>query len=1440
MRIEQYLQCIDYSLWEIIENGNASIVTKLIDGKKSIIPPTTVKTKAQRRAELKARSTLLMALPNEHQLKFNSYKDAKFRTDLESGVTDLVSSDNRSKLTQSTDLDLLNSTESTQVLLCNHELSKLFQLAYDIHKCRMIPQLVIILEGEICTSEEMDLRWNIPMLTMRARRFLQNTRRKLDMANKERIGFDKSKVDCFNCHKIGHFARECRAPKNQDNKNREPTRRTLTVRKLPQMHDFVDESVNESVVKKPIVDSNKPKTIRKENEASIIEDWVSESEEEDKPKSQSVKLNFTKIEFVKPKTNRKPIEQIRQDTYRSPRGNKRNCNQQMSQKLGSDFKMFNKACHSNPHQDLKDKGVIDSGCSRNMTRNKSYLIDYEEIDEGFVAFGGNSNEGKLLGKNNVVFTDTTYVVLSPNFRLTDESYVLLKVLTKDNMYSVDLKNVVPQGGKFVEKADEGFFIGYSTNSKSFRVFNSRTRIVEENLHVKFSDNTPNITESGHNWLFDIDALTKSMNYKPIVLGNQYNGSASKSQVDCYHYGLKIHHSLLVQRILLVLIINHQGRRKRRMLRIQGMKIVRFQVQKSQELIKRRRTVLTALTDLMLLVQLLILLKNEVNAVGRKSSIILLDDPNMPDLEDISIFKDSNKDVFGAKAELNNMESNFLVSPIPVTRIHKDHPLEQVIGDLHSDSQTRRIKETCTEFEKMTHKKFQISSMGELTFFLGLQVKQKEDGIFISQEKHVNEILNKFSYSDVKTASTPIETHKTLLKDEKGEDVDEHLYRSMIGSLMYLTSSMPNIMFAAYTYYCQLKVNDARHKLTTADDDVHNLVTFLSKPTESEGFKQIIDFLNANPIKTMASAIICLATNQKFNFSTYNFESMMKHLDSGNKFLMYLRFVQVFLDKQVDGMSKHNAIYVIPSHTKKVFRNMKWVGKDFSRRDTPQFPSMMKKQKPKKSKNKDTQETQPSDPINKTFNEGNAPTQSNDPPFSRVNTHGSREDSLKLKELMELYTKLFDRVLNLETINTAQAKEISSLKKRVKRLEKKKRSGTHGLKRLYRVGLSTRIESFAEEQSLGEEDASKQGRNIADINPDDETILVNETAEDQGRYNDEEMFDTKVLDDEEVVVETVVVDKEVDADQDQNMDGWKPRALKNKSFAEIKELFDKAMIRINNFIDFRTKLVEESPNKAKESSSKREGNELDQERSKKQKVEDDKESEELKRCLEIILDDGDDVAIDAIPLTIKTLIIDYKIYKEGKKKDLEVLWRLVKDRFVKTKLVEDMDNFLLHTLTTMFEHHVEDTVSNAARNYEILYERDDDGAERPDKRQKNGDRHQPTAQPSSHRNHGHNNDRHGSNRRGGGDNHRSNNNYSGNNNRSSGIGRDQRNKCQQSNRPVNSDFSSPGVPLRATPTRSALRVDADTQESVVELLDDKKPGASGRVFAITEDHATKTS
>ncbi|GJX83373.1 putative ribonuclease H-like domain-containing protein [Tanacetum coccineum] len=105
------------------------------------------------------------------------------------------------------------------------------------------------------------------------------------------------------------------------------------------------------------------------------------------------------------------------------------------------------------------------------------------------------------------------------------------------------------------------------------------------------------------------------------------------------------------------------------------------------------------------------------------------------------------------------------------------------------------KSLCDKFEGLMHKRFQMSSMGELTFFLGLQVQQKKDGIFISQDKYMAKILKKFNFATIKTASTPMEPNNALVKDEEADNIDVHLYRSMIGSLMYLTASRPDIMFA---------------------------------------------------------------------------------------------------------------------------------------------------------------------------------------------------------------------------------------------------------------------------------------------------------------------------------------------------------------------------------------------------------------------------------------------------------------------------------------------------------------------------------------------------------------------------------------------------------------------------------------------------------------------
>ncbi|GJR04715.1 putative ribonuclease H-like domain-containing protein [Tanacetum coccineum] len=856
---------------------------------ETTIALTTAEEKVQIRLELKARSTLLMGIPNEHQLKFNSIKDAKSllqAVEKRFGGNAATKKTQRNLLKNKPEIDTLSlddlynnleiyepefkgtsssSTNTQNIAFVSSNSTKITNRVVNVaHGATTAStQATAINSTTIDNLKEMDLRWQMAMLTIRAMRFLKNNGRKFYVNGTETIRFDKSKVECYNCQKRGHFARECRAPRNKENRNRENTRRVMLVstttsnalvscdgsgydwsdqaeegptnfalmaysstssnsevstdsncsssclenvkilkeqneqllkdlrtsklnaiayktglesvearllvykknesvyeedikvlkceihlrevaitelrRKLelaqkqkdkiqltvenfenssknlsklidcqivdkcktglgynaippPYTGNFMppkpdlsfsglEEFTSEPIVIKPVVENSeakaseaKPKAVRKNNGAPIIEDWVSDNEEDDVPQAKiekkTAKPSFVKIDFVKTKqtnkTNRKTAKQVehnRQNTH-IPRGNQRNWNNMMSQRLGSNFEMFNKACYvcgsfdhlqvdckkvnqkqfqnikpvwnnakrvnhqnfakkthpcpkknmvpravlmksglvslntarqvntahpkitmnsarpmtnlsksahstvkwpihknttfknsnfnqrvntvkdkkfntarpkevvnaarpkavvnavkgnnvnavkasacwvwkpknkvldhvskhnsasitlkkfdyGNPQMDLQDKGVIDSGCSRHMTGNMSYLTDYEEIDGGYVAFGGNPKGGKITGKgtiktgnldfenvyfvrelkfnlfsvsqmcdkkNSVLFNDTECIVLSPNFKLTDESQVLLKVPRKNNMYSVNLKDIVPKGG----------------------------------------------------------------------------------------------------------------------------------------------------------------------------------------------------------------------------------------------------------------------------------------------------------------------------------------------------------------------------------------------------------------------------------------------------------------------------------------------------------------------------------------------------------------------------------------------------------------------------------------------------------------------------------------------------------------------------------------------------------------------------------------------------------------------------------------------------------------------------------------------------------------------------------------------------------------------------------------------------------------------------------
>ncbi|GJT48163.1 putative ribonuclease H-like domain-containing protein [Tanacetum coccineum] len=684
----------------------------------------------------------------------------------------------------------------------------------------------------------------------------------------------------------------------------------------------------------------------------------------------------------------------------------------------------------NPQMDLQDQGVIDSRCSRHMTGNMSYLIDYVEIEGGYLKFNLFTVSQMCDKKNSVLFNDTECIVLSPNFKLIDESQVLLRVPRKNNMYSVDLKNIVPKGGltclfakatsdesklwhrrlghlnfktmnklvkgnlvrglpsklfendqtcvacqkgkqhrafcksktensislplhllhmdlfgptfvkslkkkmyclvvtndysrftwvfflatkdetsgilksfitrienlvdhkvkmirsrtpqqygvaerryrtliedagtmvadskllttfwaktvntacyvqnivlvvkphnktpyelfhgKFNGKANEGFFVGYSLNSKAFTVFNSRTRIVEEKLHIRFSESTPNVlgtkvsddagqarkeTEPVKDYIL-LPLWTANPPYSQDPKNSHDDGSNPSSDD-----GKKVDED--------------------------PRKDSECKDQEKEDNINSTNYVNTASSTVN------VVGTNEVNVVGGKTSIELPFDPNMPALEDNSIFDFLRDDEDnGVVADMNNLDTTIQVSLNPTTRIHKDHPLDQVIGNLQSAIQTRNMSKNLEEHGSKLDRGYagrastiQVTRSLDFSGFpnrkraigtkwvfrnkkdkKGIMIRNKarlvaqgctqEEGIdydevfaSVARIEAIRLFLTYASFKDfvvfteVKTASIPMETQKPLLKDEDGEEVDVHMYRSMIGSLLYLTSLRPDIMFA---------------------------------------------------------------------------------------------------------------------------------------------------------------------------------------------------------------------------------------------------------------------------------------------------------------------------------------------------------------------------------------------------------------------------------------------------------------------------------------------------------------------------------------------------------------------------------------------------------------------------------------------------------------------
>nr|GEU33652.1 retrovirus-related Pol polyprotein from transposon TNT 1-94 [Tanacetum cinerariifolium] len=424
---------------------------------------------------------------------------------------------------------------------------------------------------------------------------------------------------------------------------------------------------------------------------------------------------------------------------------------------------------------------------------------------------------------------------------------------------VMILNTLDHLGKFDAKWDEGYFIGYSMSSKAFRVFNKRTKRVEENLHVDFLENKAIKKGAGPKWLFDIASLTNSMNYVPVVVAgtNSTNFSCTKESA-----GQDVKKDVSSLRYIALPNWFHEAHLDSSTSNAQDACNVDAPESSGNSNPTTTPTnppsnqmeTLTVETPVPTNVWSLVdcpkgvrpirtkwvfknkkdergmVIRNKARLVTQRHTQEERIDYDEMDVKSAFLYGTIDEEVYVIQPlGFQNLEfparvykvekamyglhqaprawygtlSKYLLTDgfqkgtidqtLFIKRQRGDFILVQVyVDDIIFGSSNPHL---CREFKALMHEKFQMSAMGELNFFLGLQVLQKKNGIFLSQDKYIGDILKKFGYSDVRSANTPMDKENRWGKDGTRKDVDLHLYRSMIGSLMYLSASRPDIMFA---------------------------------------------------------------------------------------------------------------------------------------------------------------------------------------------------------------------------------------------------------------------------------------------------------------------------------------------------------------------------------------------------------------------------------------------------------------------------------------------------------------------------------------------------------------------------------------------------------------------------------------------------------------------
>ncbi|GJX87669.1 putative ribonuclease H-like domain-containing protein [Tanacetum coccineum] len=735
------------------------------------------------------------------------------------------------------------------------------------------------------------------------------------------------------------------------------------------------------------------------------------------------------------------------------------------------------------------------------------------------------------------YVQNTVLVVKPHNKTPYEFFIGFKPtlnFMKPFGCHVTILNTLDSLGKFDGKSDEGFFVRYSLSSKAFRVYNTRTRRVEENLHIRFLENKPMIEGNGPKWLFDIDSLTQSMNYVPVAAGTIINESAGTQGEPNVGISEEISQDCIMMPIwkdalyfdsLLKDVDNGEPKSTTddqkqvedgpnnendendksdddsspKEVNAAGQHVntaspdvntdspkdmftmgashtleathVEF-FSDEDEPKTRRMTKPTSEQGFLSAVEAM---QEELMQFKLLQVWILVDLPigkrairtkwvfrNKKDERGIVIRNKARLVAQGHRKEegIDYEEVFSPVARIEAIRLFLAYAFFMVflvyVDDIIFGSTN---KELCTGFEKLMKDKFQMSSMGELTFFLGLQVQQKEYGIFISGDKYVAEILKKFNYTDVKSASTPIDLEKPLVKYGDANDVDAHLYRSMIGSLMYLTTSRPDIIYLkgkptlGLWYY-----RDSPFELVAYTDSDYAGATQDKKSTTKgcqflgnmliswQCKKQTMVATSTTEAEYVAAAScyeqVLWIQNQLLDYG-YNFmnivinidnnsticiienpvqHSKTKHIKIGHHFIRdcnakkLIQMVKIHIDYNVaDLLTKGFDVgrHVKRGRDTKIPQSSGPPLKDGDEAIHKEFGDRMERAATTASSFEAEQDSGSGPRCQDTIlGDVDAQTrfkttskQSNNPPLSRGYTLGSGEDSIKILELMELCTKL---------------------------------------------------------------------------------------------------------------------------------------------------------------------------------------------------------------------------------------------------------------------------------------------------------------------------------------------------------------------------------------------------------------------------------------------------